>query len=182
MYHGERMNARVKESLKKCGALTYGDFLLSSGKRSSFYIDIKKASTQPEVLAAIAQEMSKIISAKDLRFDRISGVVLGSIPLAVALSLETKVPFVMVRKEKKDHGTGRLVEGPLGGGEKILVVEDVITSAGSVADTITTLRNEGAVVETVLAVVDRQEGGGEKLTGMNVQLISLLTANDLLED
>ena len=176
------MNARVKESLKKCGALTYGDFLLSSGKRSSFYIDIKKASTDPEVLATIAQEMSSMLLAEGVRFDKIAGVVLGSIPLAVALSLETKVPQVMVRKEKKDHGTEKLVEGTLGKGERVLVVEDVITSAASVADAITTLCKEGAVVEVVLAVVDRQEGGRERLKDMNVRLLSLLTARDLLED
>jgi len=174
------MNARVKESLRKCGALTYGDFVLSSGKRSPYYIDIKKASTDPEVLAVIAQEMSRTLSAEGVGFDRIAGVVLGSIPLAVALSLKTKVPYVMVRKEKKDHGTGKLVEGTLGKGERVLVVEDVITSAGSVADAVTILRNEGAVVETVLAVVDRQEGGRERLEGMSVRLLPLLTARDLL--
>jgi orotate phosphoribosyltransferase len=174
------MNARVNESLKKCGALAYGDFVLSSGKRSPYYIDIKKASTDPEVLAVIALEMSRTLSAEGVKFDKIAGVVLGSIPLAVALSLETKMPYVMVRKEKKYHGTGKLVEGALGKGERVLVVEDVITSAASVAEAITTLRNEGAVVEAVLAVVDRQEGGRERLEGMNVRLLSLLTARDLL--
>ncbi|MGD0056834.1 MAG: orotate phosphoribosyltransferase [Methanomassiliicoccales archaeon] len=174
------MNARVKESLKNGGALTYGDFVLSSGKRSPYYIDIKKASTDPAVLAVIAQEMSRMLSTAGVRFDKIAGVVLGSIPLAVALSLETKVPYVMVRREKRDHGTGKPIEGALDKEERVLVVEDVITSAGSVADSITILRNEGAVVETVLAVIDRQEGGMEKLKEMNVRLLSLLTARDLL--
>jgi orotate phosphoribosyltransferase len=124
--------------------------------------------------------MSGTLSKEGVKFDRIAGVLLGSIPLAVALSLETKIPFVMVRKEKKNHGTGKLVEGILVKGEKVLVVEDVITSAGSVSEAISTLRNEGVVVETVLAVVDRQEGGREKLEDMNVRLLSLLTARDLL--
>ncbi len=176
------MNAGVKEILKKCGALSYGDFVLSSGKRSPYYIDIKKATTDPGILAVIAEEMAGTLSSNNVKFDRIAGVVLGSVPLAVALSLETGIPYVMVRKEKRDHGTAKLVEGTFNKGERILVVEDVITSAGSVADAITTLRNDGAAVETVLVVVDRQEGGRERLEGMNVRLLSLLTAGDLLGD
>ncbi len=182
MSHGELMNSAVKESLRRCGALQYGDFVLASGRRSRYYIDIKKASTDPEVLSGIAKEMSSLLSTEGIEYDRIAGVVLGSIPLAVALSLETRRPFVMVRKAIKDYGTGRVVEGALAPGDKVLVVEDVVTSAGSAAEAVKALRAGGAVVETVLVVVDRQEGGTEALENVHVRLIALLTAKDLLEE
>jgi orotate phosphoribosyltransferase len=174
------MNAKVKDALKECGALLYGDFTLASGKKSRYYIDIKKASTDPMVLALIAEEMQRVVEAERIGFDRIAGVVLGSIPLAVALSLHTGTPYVMVRKERKDHGTGGLVEGVLKEGERVLVIEDVVTSAGSSAEAIATLRTAGGIVTDVLAVIDRQEGGGERLSGIGVALHSLLRAEDVL--
>jgi orotate phosphoribosyltransferase len=173
---------RIKEALLECGALTYGEFTLASGKKSSYYIDIKKASTDPRVLAELAEEMACYMAAKGIVVDRIAGVVLGSIPLAVALSLRTGTPYVMVRKEKKDHGTSKLIEGGLMQNDRVLVVEDVVTSAGSSAEAITILRNAGAKVSTVLTVIDRQDGGKEKLADMGVELLSLLTANDVLRE
>jgi orotate phosphoribosyltransferase len=175
------MQNRIKEALIDCNALMFGDFTLASGKKSPYYIDIKKASTEPYVLEVIADEMARIIQYRALNVDKIAGVVLGSIPLAVALSLRTKVPYIMVRKEKKDHGTGKLIEGTLKPGDKVLMVEDVITSAGSVAEAIETVRSAGGVVENVLCVVDRQEGGEARLKDANVQLFSLVSAEGLLK-
>ena len=173
---------RIKEALKECGALMYGDFTLASGRKSEYYIDIKKASTDPQVLAEIAEEMAGYMAAKGMVVDRIAGVVLGSVPLAVALSLRTGTPYVMVRKEKKDHGTGKLIEGTMMQNDRILVVEDVVTSAGSSAEAISILRGAGAKVTTVLSVIDRQEGGKERLAEMGVELMALLTAEDVLRD
>lgn len=100
--------------------------------------------------------------------------------MAVALSLRTGIPFVMVRKEKKDHGTGKLIEGQLNAGEKVLVVEDVITSAGSAVYAVETLRQAGANVGTVMSVVDREEGGQDALGKLGVEMRSLITASKIL--
>lgn len=167
--------------MKRCGAVLFGDFVLSSGKRSDYYVDIKKASTQPEVLRLIAKEMKRLLERQEIKCDRLAGVVLGSIPLVVALSLETGIPFVMIRKEKKEHGTGREIEGTVLEGERVVVVEDVVTSALSVAGAVNTLRNAGAAVDAVLAVIDREEGGGNRLKEMGVRFFPLLTASQLLE-
>lgn len=128
----------------------------------------------------IAEEMSSLLTRKGMKVDRIAGVVLGSIPLAVALSLRTGIPFIMVRKEKKDHGTTKLIEGAYSRGEKVLVVEDVVTSAGSALYAIEVLRGEGLAVENVFSVVDREEGGRKKLEEVGVELSSLVTATDVL--
>lgn len=176
------MNKKLKESLKACQALQYGDFTLASGKRSKYYIDIKRASTDPKILSVIAGDMEVEMKLKGIKADAIAGVVLGSVPLAVALSLRTGIPYVMVRKEKKDHGTGKLIEGVLTSGMKVLVVEDVVTSAGSSAEAIAILREAGAKVDFVLAVIDRQEGGAARLANIGVQLLPLLTAEEVLRD
>lgn len=175
------MNTRIKEALVRCNALMYGDFTLASGKKSPYYIDIKKASTDPYVLEVIADEMARELQKRGLAVDKVAGVVLGSIPLAVALSLRTKIPYIMVRKEKKDHGTQKMIEGALEKGEKVLMVEDVITSAGSVADAIEIVRGAGGEVSDVLCVVNRQEGGEKRLSDLNVKLSSLVTAEEILK-
>lgn len=176
------MTQGLKKSLKECGALMYGNFTLASGEKSTYYIDIKKASTDPKVLGEIAKGLASLIKEKDLRCDRLAGVVLGSIPIAVALSLETGIPYVMVRKERKEHGTAKTIEGTLNSGEKVIVVEDVVTSALSASEAVKTLREQGALVDDVIAVVDRKGGGKERLESMGLNFHPLLTADQLLEE
>ena len=171
----------LHQALKDCGALQFGDFTLASGAKSKYYIDIKKASTDPKVLKLIAEKMAAQLKDMDLKVDRIAGIVLGSIPLATALSLETGIPYVMVRKEKKDHGTGKLIEGVLNPGDRVLVVEDVITSAGSSVVSIKTLREAGAEVSEVFSVIDREAGGTEALEEIGVRFSPLVRASDLLQ-
>jgi orotate phosphoribosyltransferase len=172
--------SELTQALKDCGALQFGDFTLASGAKSSYYIDIKKASTNPKVLYLISQLMAMKMQDLNLRPDRIAGVVLGSVPLAAALSLVTGVPYVMIRKEKKDHGTGKLIEGDLEAGDKVLVVEDVITTAGSSIKAIETLRASGAVVTDVISVIDREGGGKENLADVGVDFHPLVRASDLV--
>ncbi|MCL2143072.1 MAG: orotate phosphoribosyltransferase [Methanomassiliicoccaceae archaeon] len=172
----------MKKALEDCEALRYGDFTLASGARSDYYIDIKKASTDPKVLYLISQLMAEAVQSSGKRYDRIAGVVLGSVPLAAALSLATGIPYVMVRKEKKDHGTSKLIEGDLNEGDNVLVVEDVITSAGSSISAINTLRSSNVIVEDIISVIDRESGGREALKDIGVTLTSLVKASDLLKD
>jgi orotate phosphoribosyltransferase len=175
------LNKRTKEALVRCNALMYGEFTLASGKHSPYYIDIKRASTDPYVLETIADEMAREMQLRGLAADKLAGVALGSVPLAVALSLRTKVPYLMVRRERKDHGTQKMIEGALLEGEEVLMVEDVITSAGSVIEAIGTVRATGGKVSNVLCVVNRQEGGEQRLKDIGVSLIALITAEDILK-
>jgi len=171
----------MKKALEECGALQFGSFTLASGAKSDYYIDIKKASTNPKVLYLISQLMAERIEASGKRYDRIAGVVLGSVPLAAALSLATGIPYVMVRKEKKDHGTSKLIEGEMNKGDNVLVVEDVITSAGSSIAAIGTLRGAGATVNDIISVIDRESGGANSLKEIGVTMTSLIKASDLLK-
>jgi orotate phosphoribosyltransferase len=174
--------SELTQALKDCGALQFGDFTLASGAKSKYYIDIKKASTNPKVLYMISIMMAEKMQDENIRPDRIAGVVLGSVPLAAALSLATGIPYVMVRKEKKDHGTGKLIEGDLNPGDKVLVVEDVVTTAGSSIAAIKTLRENGAVVDYALSVIDRESGGAENYKEIGVSFYSLVKASEIVKD
>ena len=173
--------SELSEALKSCGALQFGEFTLASGAKSDYYIDIKKASTNPEVLRLIARLMAQKMRDESIQADRIAGVVLGSVPLATALALETGIPYVMIRKEKKDHGTGKLIEGDLNAGDRVLVVEDVITTAGSSIKAIGTLREAGAEVKYVISVIDREGGGAKNLAEAGVDFRPLVKASELVK-
>jgi len=162
--------------LRKCGAIKYGDFILTSGKRSSYYVDIKAAITRPDLLRIIARGMAPHAAG----YARIAGVALGAVPIAVAVSFETDLPYIMVRKERREHGTQKPFEGELVKGEKVLFVEDVVTTGGTLVSAIVDLRERGVSIDRVVCVVDRQEGGQESLSGIGVSLYSLLTAKDLM--
>ncbi len=176
------MKKGLKELLRESDALRYGSFKLASGATSSYYVDIKMASTDPKVLREMARALAGKMIDGGIECDRLAGVVLGAVPLVVALSLEREIPYLMIRRQGKSHGVGNVIEGPLMTGERVVVVEDVVTSARSVADAVETLRGEGASVTDVLAVVDRESGGTELLASMGISFHPLMTASDLLED
>ena len=162
--------------LKECKAIEFGHFVLTSGAISDYYIDIKKASTNPKILKKIANLMSEHTKG----YDVIAGMELGAVPLIVALSLETNIPYVIVRKEKRGHGTVKQIEGGNVKNKKTLIIEDVTTSGGSVIKTINCLRENKAIVDKVVVVVDHDSGTYEKLEKMNINFHPLLTVNDIL--
>ncbi|MCK4332235.1 MAG: orotate phosphoribosyltransferase [Thermoplasmatales archaeon] len=164
--------------LKECGAIKFGRFVLTSGAISDYYIDIKKASTDPKTLKTIAQEMSKYTTGYDL----LAGMELGAVPLVVALSLKTGIPYVIVRKEKRGHGTEKQIEGGNVKDKNVLVIEDVTTSGGSVVKTIQILRVNNAKVDKALVVVDRGSGTKEKLQNMEVDFIPLIPVSEILKN
>jgi orotate phosphoribosyltransferase len=169
---------KLIQQLKDCGAIKFGRFVLTSGALSDYYIDIKKASTEPKTLRLIAQEMSSYTKG----YDMLAGMELGAVPLVVALALETGIPYVIIRKEKREHGTGKQIEGGDVKGKNVLIVEDVTTSGGSVVKTIQILRENQAEVEKVLAVVDRESGAKEQLKKLEVEFIPLVSVSEILKN
>ena len=164
----------LKQLLKDMKVVQTGEFILASGKKSNYFVNIKRASTNPHVLREIGKAMAPYVGEA-----KIAGMVLGAVPLAVAVALETNRPFVMVRKEPKDHGTKDLIEGEVLPGEKFVIVEDVATTGGSTMRVVSALREKGANVAKAVVVVDRQEGAREMLMEHGIELISLFTAKDL---
>ena len=122
------VTATLHEMLISSDAIRFGDFTLASGRKSRFYIDIKKAITQPAILKKIASE----VLMKNPPFDAVAGVAVGGVPLAVAVSLESGKPYVVIRKEQKAHGLASLIIGEVSG-KRVLLVEDVTTSVRCLA-------------------------------------------------
>lgn len=151
-------------------ALLRGDFVLRSGQRSSFYFDKYLFETNPGLLRRIARLLAPMVPAG---IDRLAGPELGAVALAAALSLETDIPFIIVRKGSKEYGAsaGKPLEGTFQPGERVVVVEDVLTTGGEALRSAAVLTELGLVVDRILVVVDRGQGGREAIAtaGYNVQ-------------
>ena len=157
-----------------------GDFLLRSGKRSRYYLDKYRFETRPELLRPIGERIAAAVGEFAPDATRLAGPELGAVALATAASLESGLPFVIVRKEAKEYGTANRLEGPYEEGECVCVVEDVVTSGGALLDSIAALREVGLVVHTAVCVVDREEGGADALARHAVRLRPLFRAGELL--
>src|SRR5437879_9192528 len=175
--HGELDIPGFVAALRASGALQFGTFTLASGKTSSYYVDIKKAITRPDLLRTIAKAMAPHARGAS----RIAGVELGAVPIAAAVSLASGKPYVIVRKAAKEHGTRHAFEGELNRGDRVLFVEDVVTTGGTLRGAIERLRGHGAVIEDCVCVVDREEGGKMLLAEISVRLHALLSSKDLLD-
>lgn len=153
-----------------------GDFILSSGNPSTYYFDKYLFETKPTILRRVAASLAEKVP---LNVDRLAGPELGAVPLVTALSLETGIPFVIVRKVSKGYGTSKLVEGEIHPGERILVVEDVVSLGGQALNTAERIRLAGAQVVRVLTVVDREQGGAENIAAAGYHLESLFRLSEL---
>jgi orotate phosphoribosyltransferase len=167
---------RIARMLKENGAVEYGEFTLASGARSSYYLDVKTALANPSVLQAIGREIAGMAS-----FDVVAGVAVGGVPLAVATSLASGKPYAIIRGSEKSHGKAGKIIGKVAG-MRVLLVEDVTTSGGSVIRGIEALRAEGALADTVITVVDREAGASDALAKQGVLLLALSRACEILCD
>ena len=168
--------SKLIELLKASGCIKFGEFILASGKKSNYYIDIKKATTNPEILKLIGEIIAEKIKDEDVK---VAGVELGSVPIATAVSIIAQKPLLIVRKKPKDYGTKNKIEGELKEGDKVIIVEDVTTTGGSVLKAVKEIRENGGIVDRVFVVVDRLEGAKENLQKENVELIPLVTVEEL---
>jgi len=157
-------------------AVLFGDFTLRSGRKSSYYIDKYRFSTDPVVLAELGRRFAIHVTDE---VDRIAGAELGGVPLAAITSITTGKPFVIVRNQKKDYGTSKLVEGILNPGERIMLVEDILTTGGQVLEAAKSLQEAGAEIVKIVAVIDRLEGARANIEAAGFELASLLTTADL---
>ena len=159
-----------------------GDFVLRSGKRSRYYLDKYLFETEPRVLRGIVFEMALMIRnelAGGAVYQRLAAPELGAVALGAGLSLELGLPFLIVRKAAKDYGTAKAIEGSFVPGERVAVVEDIVTSGGAALAAVDGLRQRGLVVEDLYCVVDREEGGREAAAAHGVTVRPLFTSSEL---
>ena len=162
-------------------ALLEGDFVLRSGRRSSWYLDKYRFETEPEILRALGESLAEAARACEPDAVRLAGPALGAVALAASAAMASGLPFIIVRGEAKEYGTAKRIEGPFEPGELVCFLEDVVTSGGALADAVSAVRDEGLVVRHAVCVVDREEGGSDALARLGVRLSPLFRASDLLE-
>jgi orotate phosphoribosyltransferase len=158
-----------------------GDFVLRSGRRSSYYLDKYRFSTQPDLLEAIGARIAAKVEDVEPEAARLAAPELGAVPLAAAASLVSRLPFVIVRAEAKEHGTANRIEGVFSAGERVCLVEDVVTTGGAALLAVEALREAGLQCQAAVCVVDRQEGGADALARAAVRLWPIFTAGDLAD-
>jgi orotate phosphoribosyltransferase len=153
-----------------------GDFVLRSGRRSNYYFDKYLFETQPRILRRVGRELAALVPAGT---QRLAAPELGAVLLGGVVSLELDLPLVLVRKEAKGYGTSRALEGVLEAGDRVTVVEDVLTTGGAAVDAVEKVRAAGAEVVGLVAVLDREEGAGETLRRLGVPFRPLFGKSDL---
>jgi orotate phosphoribosyltransferase len=153
-----------------------GDFVLRSGRHSRYYFDKYLFETQPGILRRVGRELAALVPQATVR---LAAPELGAVLLGGAVSLQLDLPLVLVRKEAKGYGTSRALEGVLEPGDRVTVIEDVLTTGGAAIDAVHKLREAGAEVIHLLAVLDRQEGAAENLAELGVPFTPLFTRADL---
>ena len=162
-----------------------GQFTLASGRQSTLYVDARLTTMSPDGLALIGPAGLAAIDAAGWSADAVGGLTLGADPVAYAVAYASAlagrpVRAFTVRKEAKAHGTGRLIEGPFRSGDRVVVVEDVVTTGGSALRAAESVRAAGGIVVGVLAVVDREEGGREAIEATGVPVVALATAAEVV--
>jgi len=167
----DQLIQRIQET-----AILKGQFTLRSGRTSRYYVDKYLFETQPDILQALAERLAAHVPPDT---QRLAAAELGGIPLVTATALVTGLPMVLIRNQKKDYGTAKRFEGKLEAGERVVVLEDIVTSGGQSVEAANALRDAGAEVVRIIAVVDRQEGGREAIEQAGYPMVSLLTKADL---
>lgn len=163
----------------KLGIIKFGRFTLKSGIESPFYVDLRPLASDPKILKKLANYLLEMLPLDN--FDIICGVPYAALPMATAMSLQSYIPLIIKRKEAKSYGTKKLIEGIYEKGQNCLLVEDVITSGKSLIETIDEVENEGIKVSDIVVVLDREQGGKEKLEAKGYKVHSLFNISEVVE-
>lgn len=171
--------SKLLKLLKENDVIKFGEFTLSSGKTSNYYVDMKKAITMPEILDCVAHLITEKI--ENDKVDKIAGPALGAVPIATATSLISGKPMLMIRKAKKTYGTSKQIEGELLKEDNVVIVEDVTTTGGSLLKAIKVIEDNGGHITQAFVIVDREEGAQKTFEENGIKFSPLLTISEFKE-
>jgi orotate phosphoribosyltransferase len=173
----------IAKILHKIDALKFGVFKLTSGKASPYYVDLRVVPSFPDAYREICDFYAEYITSQvgTENFDRIAGVPLAGIPFASQIAYNLKKPFLYVRKDSRQHGRQRRVEGILISGDRVLLVDDLVTTGLNLKNAAEAIRAEGGVVKEAVALLDREEGGKEILEKNGIKVHTLLRMSEVAE-
>ena len=167
------------ERMYRNSIILFGDFKLTSGMWSPYYIDLRKIYSIPYLFRDVVH-LYRIKLGELSRYDVISGIETGSIPLASVLAYTLEKPMIYVRKRRKEFGASKIIEGVLNKDDYVIVIEDVVTTGGSVSEAVDAIKSLGGKVEYALAFIDRMQGASRNLSEKGVKLISIYRVTDML--
>jgi len=176
----EKEKSELSQILNRIGAIKFGTFKLTSGRISPYYIDLRIIPSFPDAFQKVCDLYIKLLE-KDLgveNFDRIAGIPTAGMPFASVIAYHLKKPFIYIRSKVKLHGRERRIEGVIMPGNRVLLVDDLVTTGLSLRKAAKNMRAEGGVVSDALVMLDREEGGKERLLKDNIKLHYLLTASE----
>jgi uridine monophosphate synthetase len=169
---------RLADALYLSGCVQFGDFVLHSGAHSPIYVDLRRLVTEPRVLELAAQEYKRLLAPLD--YARIAAIPYAGLPIGTAVSLLTRDPLIYPRREAKAYGTRRLIEGEYQAGERVVLLDDLISSGGSKLEAVQPLQDAGLVVEDVVVLIDRQQGGAQDLAAHGLRLHAAFTLREII--
>ena len=174
--HDDELKHAIREH-----AVLKGSFVLRSGQRADYYIDKYRFATEPAMLEQLGTRLAETVARVDPDAVRLAAPEIGAVPLAAAASMSSRLPFLIVRKEAKEYGTAKRLEGGFSPGERVCLLEDVVTTGGAAVDAVHALREAGLECATAVCVVDRESGGSDALARVAVRLWSLFRLTDFVE-
>jgi uridine monophosphate synthetase len=173
-------NSEILLKCIKLGCFKKGNFILKSGKQSNYYIDLRSIISYPDFLKEFCELLGKIVVEKTGNCKKLlCGLPYAGLPYTFGVSMLYNIPMVMLRKEAKKHGTSKMIEGDYQKGEELILIDDILTSGTSIVESLQHLTD--FKIDTIIVIVDRCEGGREKLEKMGYKIHSLFTINDFIE-
>ncbi len=173
------MKKEIALALYEIGAIKFGEFTLKSGIKSPIYIDLRLLISYPKILKMISTAMVEV--AKELKFDVIAGIPYTALPIATTISVDQNWPMTYARKEVKEYGTKKKIEGVFKEGDTALIIDDLITTGGSKFETTEPFESSGLKITDFIVLVDREQGGGRLLNEKGYKLHSIIGINELLD-
>jgi len=169
--------------LIKNSAIKFGDYILASGKKSPYYIDLRQTISSPITMDWIGNALTRIVTNEigRERIDKILGVPTAGVPFATVISQKLAIPLIYYRQARKEHGVRKKIEGILDRNDRVLIIDDLITTGESVIESAEVVRDQGGVVNELVVLLDREQGGKERLRSSRIEPHVLFKISDAME-